>query len=198
MENIIFVSPDPLVLQQWAKGVTAHYTVDTIEALKPLMDQPRIIFLDANVCSIEETVTLAQTYPLAKMVVLTSEPSFDEGRALLRAPIAGYGNTYMHPQNLSLIVDVVASGQIWLYPQFIQMLIQGIPTAKKTSDDKWMLLTDKEQEVSRLVALGLSNKEIASKLGVTQSTIKAHLSHTYAKLHLFDRLSLALWVKESV
>jgi DNA-binding NarL/FixJ family response regulator len=58
-------------------------------------------------------------------------------------------------------------------------------------------LTPREREISRLVAQGLRNKEVASALGVSTATIKAHLGTIYVKLKLKGRVRLALFVRET-
>ncbi|MDO9192336.1 MAG: LuxR C-terminal-related transcriptional regulator, partial [Undibacterium sp.] len=58
-------------------------------------------------------------------------------------------------------------------------------------------LTEREREVAKTVTLGLSNKEIAAQLGITERTVKAHVGAVLDKLQLKSRLQLALFVKNS-
>jgi len=70
----------------------------------------------------------------------------------------------------------------------------GLVSTQAVSGEKFRTLTVREIEVARAVARGDSNKEIARHLGITERTVKAHLSTLFEKLGVRDRLQLALAV----
>jgi DNA-binding NarL/FixJ family response regulator len=65
---------------------------------------------------------------------------------------------------------------------------------EETTDPRLASLTTREQEVCQLVARGYSNKVIANRLGITERTVKEHLSHSFAKLNVKDRMQIMLLV----
>lgn len=126
-----------------------------------------------------------------KVMVLSDMPNFTEGSLLLQKGLKGYANTYIHLLHLNQAIEMINSGNIWLYPSFMQELIAR--SVKKSSTKEAILnqLTQREQETALLVAEGKSNKEIAISLQITERTVKAHLSSIFSKTGLSDRLSLA-------
>ena len=84
-------------------------------------------------------------------------------------------------------IRAVKSGESVLHPKIIAKLLKRAMTApvkeRKASD----LLSERELEVLRLVALGMSNKEIAEKLFLSQRTVKAHLTNIFNKLNVASR-----------
>lgn len=138
---------------------------------------------------------LQEEYPYVKTMVLSQKPSYVQGSEFLKFGIKAYGNTHMAPIHLNEALDVVKNGDIWLYPEFIQMMIQTHASQKTSLSSRADLLeklSHKEREVALLIKEGLSNKEIASREGTTERTVKAHLSSIYEKIGVKDRLALAL------
>lgn len=91
-------------------------------------------------------------------------------------------------------VNAIKEGMIWLYPEFTSQLILEIPT-QKSHDELLDILSTREKEVAILLRDGYLYKEIAQKLDITPRTVKAHAQQTYTKLHVKDRLALALLLK---
>jgi len=84
---------------------------------------------------------------------------------------------------------------VWLYPEMMQSLIL-LGSNAIINEDALETLSVREREVAREIEKGLSNKEIASALGITERTVKAHLSHVYEKLEVSDRLALAMLLRK--
>ena len=147
--------------------------------------------------NIESFLSLFQReYPKVKIMLFSNKPSFEQGYSLLKYGIKSYANTYMRPTHLKEAYLTVKSGKIWLYPEFIQFMISELANSKKDShvkDDPILAkLSEREAQVALLLKDGLSNKEIALRTGITERTVKAHLSSIFAKTDTKDRLSLAL------
>lgn len=104
-------------------------------------------------------------------------------------------------EELGRILDVVLAGGFWLSPSAQLSLAKYIqaPVAAATAtepgdkDENFSALTDRQQDVVALVAKGASNKVIARELGITDRTVKAHLTSIFEKLGISDRLQLALY-----
>lgn len=138
---------------------------------------------------------LQEEYPLVQTIVLSQKPTYVQGSALLKCGIKAYGNTHMAPVHLKEALHVVKQGNIWLYPEFIQTMIQTLSSQRTSLHVNHNLLeklSHKEKEVALLIKEGLSNKEIALREGITERTVKAHLTSIYEKVGVKDRLALAL------
>ena len=101
----------------------------------------------------------------------------------------------MDPIHLEEALEVVKHGDTWLYPEFIQTMIQTLLSQKTSLHVKHNLLEKlslKERDVALLIKEGMSNKEIAMRVGTTERTVKAHLSSIYEKIGVKDRLALAI------
>ena len=203
MRELLLFSQSQTLINHWINNIEENYLIAMND--KDLYatfngDKKQIVFYDlqsfSDLCS--KIIIKASLYG-AKVFALTGAPSFDEGYALLPLKIAGYGNSYMTAENLKVALEVISEGNIWLYPDFVQSLIVQAAQSKEMKLSQKVepdLLTAKELEVSRLVAQGMTNKEVAIQLGITERTVKAHLTHIYEKLNISDRLSLALMFKE--
>ncbi len=146
---------------------------------------------------IENFLALFQKeYPKVKIMLFSNKPNFEQGYGLLKYGIKAYANTYMRPVHLKSAYLTVKSGKVWLYPDFIQMMISelaGSKNALHVKDEKLLeKLSQRESQIAILLKEGLSNKEIAQRTGITERTVKAHLSAIFEKTGIKDRLTLAL------
>ncbi|MEA2110540.1 MAG: response regulator transcription factor [Campylobacterota bacterium] len=124
---------------------------------------------------------------------LTSAPSFQEGTSLLAMGVKGYGNTYIHAKHLRRAIITIKEGNVWLPPSFMQELIaQATPKSTTTNSTLLDALTKRQKETALLIKKGLSNKEIAKTLNITERTVKAHITAIFEKTEATDRLSLAM------
>ena len=130
-----------------------------------------------------------------KVMVVTPTPSFVEGMALLQKGIRGYGNLYMQKIHLLQALTTIKNDAVWLYPEMMQELIAVGSESTQHNEEVLASLSSREQEVAKEIEKGMSNKEIASALGITERTVKAHLSSIYEKLGISDRLGLAMLLR---
>jgi DNA-binding NarL/FixJ family response regulator len=139
---------------------------------------------------------LLQNYPDAKVVVLANTPGHAETLQALSAGAMGYAHAYSAPEMLKEIRTVINHGGIWLGQQLLKRLIEtSVKLAGNRSEvveDLLGRLTSREKEVAIEAAKGLSNKEIARALNITERTVKAHLAKSFERLGVKDRLQLAL------
>jgi DNA-binding NarL/FixJ family response regulator len=143
---------------------------------------------------------LLQSYPDAKVVVLANTPSHAETLQALSAGAMGYAHAYSAPEMLKEIRTVINHGGIWLGQQLLKRLIE---TSVKLTGNRSELveellgrLTSREKEVAIEASKGLSNKEIARALDITERTVKAHLAKSFERLGVKDRLQLALMLNK--
>ncbi len=140
-------------------------------------------------------------YPNAKIVVLANAPDQAEALYALSLGAVGYSHAYATAEALTEIKTVIAHGGLWLGNTLLQKLIE-VSTRMTTShnnhvNDLMSQLTQREQQVAVEAAKGLSNKEIARILNITDRTVKAHLASIFEQLKVKDRLHLALTLNQN-
>lgn len=128
-------------------------------------------------------------------VVLSSVPTDHECVDALGAGASGYCHAYAPIDTLRSVTEAANKGGIWLGRNVMARLLRGVSYAvrRERRNPSWSeRLTSREREVALLAANGESNRHIATTLGVTERTVKAHLTMVFAKLAVDDRLQLAL------
>ncbi|WP_047534074.1 helix-turn-helix transcriptional regulator [Methylotenera sp. N17] len=140
-------------------------------------------------------------YPNAKVVVLANAPDQAEALYALSLGAVGYSHAYATAEALAEIKTVIAHGGLWLGNTLLQKLIE-VSTRMTTSHNSHVnsllnQLTQREKEVAVEAAKGLSNKEIARILNITDRTVKAHLASIFEQLKVKDRLHLALILNQN-
>ena len=135
--------------------------------------------MPGGIDGIETTRRIVQRHPDVRVVALTA--SMDEARMMgvLRAGAAGYVRKDAEPETLLAAVRAVSRGKTYIDPAIGRQILQAAGSSE--------VLTARETEVLRRVALGLSNKEIATALGVGEETVKTHVTHVLAKLQVENR-----------
>lgn len=150
--------------------------------------------IDSSICS-----EIRELAPSSKLFLLSDQPDNEEGLAFLKLGIVGYANTYVSPERLAEALHVIGSGGVWLGQKVIQQLIMEAYLSGKemeghAPDPRLAVLSPMENRVAKLVSRALTNLEIAAELGIVERTVKAHLTTIYSKLHIGNRLSLALLI----
>ena len=131
-----------------------------------------------------------------KILALSNNVNYLEGMSILQAGVKGYGNVYMHNVLLEQAVEVIMSGNVWIYPELANHLIKNLTkSSDEDKSDRLDKLSGHEKECAVLAIEGNSNNEIASLLDRQEITIKKHLSSVYKKLGVKNRMELALYLK---
>ena len=139
---------------------------------------------------------VALAAPQCSLVAMSNMPDEKEGAAVLEAGASGYTSALAVPSLLQQIATVVSNGGLWVGPELMQRLLSALAglsppqTASRILDK----LSAREREVAMAVARGEANKEIARNLGITERTVKAHLSAAYEVLQVRDRLQLSVLI----
>ena len=102
----------------------------------------------------------------------------------------------MAPETLVECVRVVSAGERWLDTRSVVRALEKIAQREVEVGRVAMLVTPRELEIVRMVATGLRNKEIATRLSITEGTVKLHLHHIYEKLEVDGRLALLVYARE--
>lgn len=169
--------------------------VDGADAVeKALAFVPDVVLMDLAmpvIDGIEAIRRIRARTPATKIIVLTSFG--DEARLLaaVKAGAAGYLLKDTDPTDIVKGIRLVSSGDALISPAAAATLMQEL--AAGTPSDAEGVLTEREVEVLKLIAGGLSNREIAGELVLSEKTVKTHVSNILAKLHLADRTQAALY-----
>lgn len=136
-----------------------------------------------------------------RVLVLTTFDHDENVFAALRAGASGFLPKDTEPARLLEALRVVAEGEALLAPRATRRLIeefrQRVPTANRAADAALARLTERELEVLRTLASGLSNAEIAAHLHVSYTTVKTHVSRLLTKLDARDRAQLVVFAYEN-
>ena len=138
---------------------------------------------------------IAQVADQVPIVVLSNVPDNAQGMAVLGAGAAGYCSALSLPAVLRQVAGVVLHGGLWVGPQLMRRFMQGL-SARNTHGPEPALdvLSQRERQVAEAASRGSTNKEIARTMGITERTVKAHLSAAFDKLGVRDRMQLSLLV----
>lgn len=139
--------------------------------------------------------TVHAAAPHVPIVVLSNVPEDDQGMAALAAGASGYCSALTLPTVLHQVAGVVEHGGLWVGPQLMRRLMQGLAARNSDTPDPALdRLSQRERQVAVEVARGATNKEIARVLNITERTVKAHLTAAFEKLGVRDRMQLSLVV----
>lgn len=152
-----------------------------------------VVLMDLSmpgVDGIEATRRICSARPDARVVMLTAHTDRQNVLAALDAGAVGYMAKDAAPDVLISGVRAAASGDSPLDPKAARYLLDAREAPRTPS------LTERETEVLQLLASGMANKQIARRLGISEKTVKAHLTRVFGQLGVSDRTQAALWAVE--
>jgi two-component system, NarL family, response regulator DegU len=165
---------------------------DGHEALKLALERkPDVILMDVSmpdIDGIEATRNIMQADGRQRIVMLTMHMDRDVIDRALKAGAVGYLTKDCSVSEVSDAVRMAANGDLALSPKLAELMLAE---ARKDHGDE-RLITRREEEVLQLIADGLSTPEVASKLYISQKTVKNHLASIYEKLNARDRTQAVL------
>ncbi|MED5510334.1 MAG: two-component system response regulator NarL [Pseudomonadota bacterium] len=158
--------------------------------------QPDLVLLDLNMKGMDGLETLRrfkQTDLMARYVILTVSDSEDDLMEALKSGADGYLLKDMEPEDLRANLMKASVGVTVLQDSLTDVLKKALtePDSKVTVADAG--LTDRENEILDCLAEGMNNKNIARKLGISDTTVKVHIKNILRKLNLTSRLEAAVW-----
>jgi NarL family two-component system response regulator LiaR len=157
--------------------------------------RPDVILVDLmmpEIDGIEAVRRITADYADTRILVLTSFATDDKVFPAIKAGALGYLLKDSAPDALISAIRQVYRGESSLHPKIARKLLKEIsrPMEQTPTPDP---LTQREVDVLKLVATGLSNQEIANSLTVSEATVRTHVSHILSKLHLASRTQAALY-----
>jgi DNA-binding NarL/FixJ family response regulator len=192
---ILNSEPDIEVVGEAADGREA------IEAAKQL--GPDIVLMDIRmpvldgIAATRRIVTGPDSRP--RVLILTTFDLDEYVYEALRSGASGFMLKDNPADQLLTAIRVVAEGSALLAPQITRRLISEFVRSRPSTarPEQLQILTDRETEVLKLVAHGLSNSEIAGELHVAETTVRTHVGHLLTKLGLRDRVQAVVLAYES-
>jgi DNA-binding NarL/FixJ family response regulator len=154
---------------------------------------PDVVLMDLEMPvldGIEATRRIRAAHPDVAVVVLTSFSDRERILSALDAGAAGYLLKDAEPAALARAIEAAARGEAPLDPKAARALLSA-RRATGPADG----LSDREREVLALIARGLPNKLIAQRLGISEKTVKTHLTSIYRQIGVTDRTQAALWAQ---
>lgn len=201
----IFISQLPQLMQSWAEAFPHSLLHASLPENTARNQQETIFWLhmneDRQQWMAKTIAAILKDYQHTKIVVLVNVPNHAESLHALRLGARGYCHAYAAPSVLKEITAAITNGGVWLGQELLQKLIE-VSTRLAGNQPEYVesllaQLTKREKEVAIEAANGLSNKEIARVLGITERTVKAHLAATFERLGAKDRLQLALMLNSN-
>jgi DNA-binding NarL/FixJ family response regulator len=156
---------------------------------------PDVVLMDLvmpSVDGIEAIRQIRERRPATRVIALTSFLDDDKLFPAVRAGAAGYLLKDVQPNELVAAIRTVHAGESLLHPAAATRLMARVANEGERPDPA-SLLTPREREVLVLIARGSPNKLIARDLGVSEKTVKTHVSNLLGKLGLTDRTQAALF-----
>jgi two-component system nitrate/nitrite response regulator NarL len=185
IRQLLELEDDFLIVGEANNGEEALALVDAL--------QPQLILLDNNMPQlngIETLKRLRQRGYSGKVLLFTVSDAEKDVRDALRYGADGYLLKDMEPEKLIQQVREALHGELVISPGLTRVLAQALREPQAANQVE---LTEREQQVLRMIAGGNSNKMIGRKLGITEGTVKVHVKNLLHKLGLRSRVEAAVW-----
>ena len=189
-----------LVLEDESDIEVVGESSDGLDAVDRIVELvPDLVLMDVRmpgVSGIEATRRVRSLVPSVKVAILTVSESDDDLFAAVRAGATGYLLKEVSIEELAEAVRAVARGHSLISPSMASRLLGEFNALSRRVEEQRGTaprLSDRELEVLRLVARGLSNKDIAAELVIAENTVKNHVRNILEKLQLRSRMEAAMY-----
>jgi len=176
------------------------------EAIRLIAEhQPQVVLMDLRMplmCGAEATRRIRAMHPDIRVLVLTTFDQEDDVFDALRAGASGYVLKNTPSAQLVEAIKIVAAGQTYLQPSVATQVVAEFnrlsQSGSLTSEERRLAsqLSQREVEILRHLVRGMSNKEIAAALSLTEGTVKNHMTRILEKLQVPDRTGAALKARD--
>lgn len=176
------------MLLELEPGVRVIAEVERADELTPILARTPcdILLLDLNLdrSVVSDVEGLSQT---TKVIVLTGSERIDEMLTAFRNGARAIVRKTHASETLVRAIRAVADGMIWMPPDMQRQLTDSPPA------NGHEVLSQREREIVRYVAVGFRNAEVGRRLSITEGTVKVHLNNIFQKLNVRDRVELTLY-----
>jgi DNA-binding NarL/FixJ family response regulator len=161
---------------------------------------PDVVLMDVRMpkaSGIEATQAIAEAVPSARILMLTVSDEEDDLYDAIKAGAAGYLLKEISIEEVASAIRSVMSGQSLISPSMAAKLLTEFTNLARKAAERHSVptprLTERELEVLKLVAEGMSNREIAGELYISENTVKNHVRNILEKLHLHSRMEAVVY-----
>ena len=189
VKQLISLEPSLLVIGEAGDGKTGIQIAEE--------QDPDLILLDLNMPGMNgfETLDELRKRELSGRIILFTVSNYgDDLVNALKRGADGYLLKDMEPEELIIALKEAASGKMVVSPTLTSVLAESLRDNQTADDNNINTLTPRESDILELISHGLSNKMIARKLDIAESTVKVHVKHLLKKLNLKSRVEAAVWV----
>ena len=183
--------------QVFAPGGQLRFYTSPDEIDLELVADAKLVLIHASSFTdeIEAVFAKLKSLSLTPVGVASDIPSLEEMLRLSRLGALAYFNSFMADLHYRQMEQLLLIGHRWFIPELLESAIRIAYDTVVTSPAVVLAdLTLREKEVALVVARGLSNKDIARQCGITERTVKAHLTNIFKKCAVSDRVSLAILI----
>lgn len=179
-----------------AEGASADEAVDLVAR-----HMPTVALLDISMPGngISAAGRIAEAHPAVRIAMLTVSESDQDVMKALEAGATGYVLKGVGARDLVSMIRGVAQGESYVSPSLAARLLVAMKSADAAPSPQTALasLTGREEQILRLVANGLSNKEVGRELDLQEKTVKHHMTSILQKLHARNRVEAAVIAREN-
>ena len=205
MIRVVLVDDHAIVRNGLAQLLDAAEDIEVVgmagdggEALEVVTaTSPDVVLMDLQMPVVDgatATRSIVESGSSTQVVVLTSYSDSERIVAALDAGAVGYLLKDAEPVDLLEGIRAVSRGESPIHPRAARQLLTARTQASTAGPPQ---LTRREVEVLRLVVKGLANKQIGRRLGISERTVKAHLTSTFQRIGVSDRTQAALWAERN-
>ncbi len=206
--NILIVDDHPMLRRGVKELLQLEAGLDAIgeassgqEALEIAENlEPDLILLDLNMKGMDGIQTLKALRDkdiYSRVVIFSVSDSHEDVIAALKAGADGYVLKETEPEELVSYIRQAATGTMAISDKLAAVLASEIGNRKEGSDRSVDGLTQRERQILKQVAAGMSNKMIATKLDIAEGTVKVHVKNLLKKLKMRSRVEAAIWAMEN-
>lgn len=206
MNSVLLITSRLDVLEKWQHVLALDYKVTVLSEFAISEQSYPLTILDADFINQGKIqIGSIKNYPGKLLIIGDNWPEEQQIKAIV-AGAAGYCECSVANSVILKAVESILQGDIWLQRHLVPKVIGALvkitnasppPPSPKPAPIDLECLSARERDVVRLILQGISNKGIASKLYISERTVKSHLTSIFKKLHVPDRLYLAVLLKES-
>jgi len=165
-------------------------------------EEPDVVLMDISMPKmdgINATREIKDLLPQTAVIILTGHEEDEHVFEGIKAGAQGYLLKDSEPEDLSRAIQTVHAGDTIIAPDLAQKMLKTFEGGSGSPKLAPPPLTQRELEVIRALAQGMSDRQIASSLGISEKTVRNHTSNIYRKLHIFDRTQAVIYaVREGV
>jgi DNA-binding NarL/FixJ family response regulator len=201
----VLIADDHALVREGLIALLGHYddidvigdASDGIEAIEKARElRPDVLLMDIGMPKLgglEATTEIKKTCPDVKIIVLTQYDDREYVSRFLKAGISGYLLKRAVGSQLINSIRAVDRGEFYLFSSIAAEVVEGYlgrDVKKAAEDSPYDKLTDREKQILKLLAEGMSHKEIAGELDISVKTVISHQTHISQKLNIHSRTSL--------